>query len=130
MKCWPADRFADVAAELGAPVLLVEGPADAEACRLFLARAPSSPAVARAAGLSVAQLGAVLAACRLFIGNDGGVSHLAAALGVPTVAVFGPTDPGTWSPRGRRVRAVTSGPAGGWPAREAVLEAARGIGAI
>jgi ADP-heptose:LPS heptosyltransferase len=52
-------------------------------------------------------------ACRLatacvFIGNDSGIAHLAAAVGTPAVALFGPTDPRVWAPRGRRVRVVQS----------------------
>lgn len=41
---------------------------------------------------------------RLFIGNDSGITHLAAYIGCPTIALFGPTDPRTWGPIGRRVR--------------------------
>ena len=48
----------------------------------------------------------ILARCRAFVGNDSGVSHLAAALGVPTVALFGPTRPEHWAPRGERVRVL------------------------
>jgi ADP-heptose:LPS heptosyltransferase len=44
--------------------------------------------------------------CRFFIGNDSGISHMAAALGLPTVAIFGPTDPRVWSPRGEKVVVV------------------------
>ena len=45
-------------------------------------------------------------ASQAYVGNDSGVSHLAAALGVPTVAVFGPTDPNVWAPRGPSVHTV------------------------
>lgn len=45
-----------------------------------------------------------LASARLYIGNDSGVTHLAAATGVPVVAIFGPTDPAVWGPRGNNVR--------------------------
>jgi ADP-heptose:LPS heptosyltransferase len=44
--------------------------------------------------------------CRLFVGNDSGISHMAAALGIPTIAIFGPTDPVLWSPRGNKVVVV------------------------
>jgi len=44
-----------------------------------------------------------LAGARLYIGNDSGITHLAAAVGVPVVALFGPTDPAVWAPRGARV---------------------------
>ena len=44
-----------------------------------------------------------------YIGNDSGASHLAAFLGVPTVAIFGPSDPGRWAPAGRSVEIVRPG---------------------
>jgi len=45
-----------------------------------------------------------LARARLFIGNDSGITHLAAAVGTPVLALFGPTDPQVWGPRGCNVR--------------------------
>jgi len=45
-----------------------------------------------------------LAGARLYIGNDSGVTHLAAAVGIPVLALFGPTDPAVWAPRGANVR--------------------------
>ena len=51
-------------------------------------------------------LGCWLAQARLFIGNDSGIAHLAAAVGTPVVALFGPTDPAVWAPRGDDVRVV------------------------
>ncbi len=60
--------------------------------------------VARALPLRV--LGALLSRAGVFVGNDSGVSHLAAATGAPTLALFGPTDPGLWSPLGQRVRVL------------------------
>lgn len=47
-----------------------------------------------------------IAQCRMFIGNDSGITHLAAYIGCPTLALFGPTDPRTWGPIGRRARVV------------------------
>jgi hypothetical protein len=44
---------------------------------------------------------------RLYVGNDSGITHLAAATGVPVLALFGPTDPGIWAPRGENVRIAT-----------------------
>lgn len=122
-KQWPAAGFAWLANELGAPVVLLEGPADAEACRQVAAEMPSPLPLVRAAGLRVAQVAALLEACELYVGNDSGVSHLAAALGVPTVVVVGPTDLAVWAPLGPRVVAV--GPAAGavWPTPASVLEA-------
>ena len=48
-------------------------------------------------------LGAALARAGLFLGNDSGASHLAAASGAPTLALFGPTDSAVWAPLGRTV---------------------------
>ena len=49
-------------------------------------------------------LAALLAGAQLFIGNDSGPGHIAAAGGTPTLSLFGPTDPGIWSPRHPRGR--------------------------
>jgi len=100
-KNWPAVRFAALAERLteGVPFLLVEGPADAEATE------PASrlPSVVHARELPPRLLGAVLAHAGLYVGNDSGVSHLAAAWGAPVLALFGPTDPAQWAPVGPRV---------------------------
>ena len=45
----------------------------------------------------------------MFVGNDSGTTHLAAMLGAPTVALFGPTDPAVWAPTGPRVRVLGGG---------------------
>ena len=64
-----------------------------------------------------------LAAAGLYVGNDSGITHLAAASGCKTVAVFGPTDPKVWAPRGPNVTAVRGNP---WPCLDLVLTAALG----
>jgi heptosyltransferase III len=56
--------------------------------------------------LSLVELSHLLRTSRAFIGNDSGITHLAAYLGCPTVALFGPTVPGTWGPIGRRTRII------------------------
>jgi ADP-heptose:LPS heptosyltransferase len=103
-KNWPADRFAALAERLaaGQPFLLVEGPADGDAA------APVSHLVSalHARDLPPRVLGAVLAHAGLYVGNDSGVSHLAAAWGAPVLALFGPTDPTQWAPIGPRVRVL------------------------
>ena len=53
-----------------------------------------------------------LASARVYIGNDSGISHLAAAVGTPTVALFGPSDPAVWAPRGERVRVIQAASGG------------------
>lgn len=124
-KCWPARRFAELAARLEAPVLVVEGPADSEACRDFSEALPASVPLGRAAGMPLCRLAALLMESRGYIGNDSGVSHLAGALGVPTVAIFGPTDPAVWAPRGPEISVLTAPGDAPWPTVDAVLVAAR-----
>jgi ADP-heptose:LPS heptosyltransferase len=50
------------------------------------------------------ELACWLAKASLFVGNDSGITHLAAAVGTPVLALFGPTDPAVWAPRGRDVK--------------------------
>jgi ADP-heptose:LPS heptosyltransferase len=47
-----------------------------------------------------------LATARVYIGNDSGITHLTAAVGTPVVALFGPTDPRVWAPRGPAVQVI------------------------
>lgn len=105
-KNWAPSGFRALVEQLSAdrPWLLIEGPADEAAA----ASLRSHPRAVRAHGLPARVLGAVLARAGLYVGNDSGVSHLAAAFGAPTLALFGPTDPAVWSPVGRRVTIVRS----------------------
>lgn len=101
-KNWPRERFEALAAALhgiGLRVLSLEGDAEREAG----GGRPAIPGAAQAFGLDLTQVAALLAACRAYVGNDSGISHLAALLGVPATVLFGPTDPAVWAPRGRRV---------------------------
>ena len=56
--------------------------------------------------LGLPEFAGLLNSAHVFIGNDSGPSHLAAAVGTPTVAIFGPTDPRTWGPVGENVRII------------------------
>jgi glycosyl transferase family 9 (putative heptosyltransferase) len=105
-KNWPAERFRQLRDRLrpADPWLLVGGPADAAT----VAELRGARGCVVADGLPVRVLGAVLGGAGLFVGNDSGVSHLAAAFGAPTVALFGPTDAAVWAPDGARVRVVQS----------------------
>ncbi len=119
-KNWPLECFIAVARGLaaqGRSVSWVEGPAEEEL------RLPS--AMTRLPRKSLVELSRCLAATRLFIGNDSGISHLAAAVGCPTVVVFGPTDPRVWAPRGMRVTVAKGDP---WPSVDQVLNAAGLLG--
>jgi ADP-heptose:LPS heptosyltransferase len=65
-------------------------------------------------GLSLVSLAGVLRCVAGYVGNDSGVTHLAAAVGARVVALFGATDPGVWGPRGGNVR-IVRGESGGVP---------------
>ena len=104
-KRWPAKRFVEAGQRLieqGRKSVVVFGGEGEEALAEEVARGIGPQAVA-AAGLSLRPLTALIARCGLFITNDSGPMHLAGALGVPAVAIFGPTHPvlGFW-PLGER----------------------------
>jgi ADP-heptose:LPS heptosyltransferase len=106
LKRWPADRFAEVARRLAGRAglrVLVLGLADE--IEEFRARLGSVPGVESAAG-DLGLAGALLARTAACVANDSGLMHLAVAAGVPTVAVFGPTNPAVWGPGGPGHRVV------------------------
>lgn len=84
--------------------VVIEGPADQNAVGRMLEVSRRRPLVLR--DLDLTTLAGVLVQARVFLGHDSGVTHLAALLGVHTVAVFGPTDPGRWAPIGAHVTIV------------------------
>jgi ADP-heptose:LPS heptosyltransferase len=113
-KNWPADRFGAVAAALqaarGVRTLVLGGP-DEVALGDAVAGAGAGAAINLAGRTSLGQSAALVAESALYIGNDSGLLHVAAACGVSTVGLFGPTRPGRWAPRGPRhvaLRAVES----------------------
>ena len=91
-KNWPLERYRELAERLGVPVRWCAGPEEQleNAVRIN----------------NLYELACWLKAARLYIGNDSGITHLAAAAGAPVVAIFGPSDPAVWGPRGQRVRVV------------------------
>ncbi len=101
-KRWPAERFGQVAAELakdGLCSLVNYGPGEEE---LAVAVEAASEGAARRISCSVSELIALTRRARLFIGGDTGPMHMAAALKIPVVAIFGPTDPARNGPFGTR----------------------------
>ena len=110
-KRWPATRFAALgdrlARRLGAPVLLTAGPGEREQAEAVGAALQSTARIADTP--DVQTLINVLAGARLVVAGDTGPAHLAAALGVPTVTLFGPKDPELLAPVGPRATAVTAG---------------------
>lgn len=106
LKRWPAARFADVADELAAEghrILLFSSPHDDAAERVRAAmRADAAVAPPRHLGLTAA----LLARCRALVANDTGIMHLGAAVGTPTIGVFGPSDPFAYRPHAAHSAAV------------------------
>ncbi len=104
-KAWPPDRFAALVKKLateGRWILLIEGPADRAAVTAILKGLEGTHALV-VRGLEVRRVATLISISSLFIGNDAGCTHMAAAVGVPTIALFGPTDPRCWAPLGPHV---------------------------
>jgi ADP-heptose:LPS heptosyltransferase len=91
-KNWPMERFRNLASVLGMPVEWCAGPEEGLEGAIRIG--------------DLFELACWLRTARIYIGNDSGITHLAAAAGAPVVAIFGPTDPAVWAPRGDRVRVV------------------------
>jgi ADP-heptose:LPS heptosyltransferase len=109
-KNWPLGRWSELLRELMPSfdeILLISGEADTG---IFEAVRPLIPAtkLRLCANRSLWDLVSELSQATLFIGHDSGVTHVAAATGVPTVALFGPTDPTIWAPNGDHVVVITS----------------------
>lgn len=108
-KNWPAGSFQIVAdwwrERSGGAVVTVLGPVEEE--RSDFASLCRDSVVARQ--LDLGQLAALLARSTVYLGNDSGVTHLAATLGVRTVALYGPTDLLRWAPRGEKVTVMSHG---------------------
>ena len=99
-KMWLPDRFGELAAmicsKLGARVVLTAGPKDKETIARVMAVAGSSALALPV--LTLRQLAAVIAQCSVFVSNDAGPMHIAPAVGVPTIGLFGPGEEEIWFP--------------------------------
>ena len=113
-KIWPAERFAELALRLTAPgaplagagILVTGGPDERPAAEAVLAALAERRPI-DGMGLSLPTAYAAFTRCALFVGNDSGLMHLAAATGRPTVGLFGPTDDrhyAPWGPEGLALR--------------------------
>jgi heptosyltransferase III len=87
-KTWPADRFLEIATSLNLDPIFLAGPTDD--------LTPFKKFETSRESLRVTK--SLIAGASLFIGNDSGPAHIAAAFGIPVVVLFGPSDPITWSP--------------------------------
>jgi lipopolysaccharide heptosyltransferase II len=130
-KQYPLERYEVVARKLvraGTAVVVIVGPGEeALATRL----AGSSGALVAPTAWPLGETAALLAACDAAVGNDSGLTHLAAVVGCPTVALFGPTEPGRTAPVGPAVILRTLSPAGaGGPRSLDTLSPADIVGAV
>lgn len=110
-KCVAPETLAAIVIALqisGATPVILEGPADRERVERLLQLCVNPPIVLK--GLDVLTVAGVLAQARLFVGQDSGVTHMAGLMGVRTVALFGPTNPARWAPRGAHVTVVQGAP--------------------
>ena len=110
-KCWPKEKFVELIKwakrSLGATILLVSGPADKNIAKaIWPLISDCNPFLAD--DLPITTLAALLEKCTLYVGNDSGITHLAALVGIPTLALFGPTDPRIWGPRHEKVKCLSS----------------------
>jgi ADP-heptose:LPS heptosyltransferase len=107
-KCWPLDRFIELAGRLrgrGAGVVFTLGPAELERWPIAdLDRLRGQFVTLEDQPLTV--LAGALSSAACYVGNDSGVTHLAAAAGAATVALFGPTDPRHFRPVGENVAVI------------------------
>ena len=107
-KNWPKEDFLEVAdgafRRWRLPSTVLIGPAE-QGQRAFWSEA-GGPSLSVKEGLPILEVARMLRRAALYVGNDSGITHLAAAVGVPVVALFGPTDPVRWAPRGGRVEVL------------------------
>ena len=129
-KVWPADRFAELFRRIrqalpdALPVVLA-GPGEQEHAMAQGLLDRLDEAVDLRGQLSLAEVAACLQRCRLYVGNDSGLMHLAAATGIPTLGLFGPSRPSEYAPIGRRAAFVVApGPDGEAPIAGLSVEAA------
>lgn len=107
-KCWPAERYAALAKNLadhGVSTLVNAGPGELQLAQKVCA---GMGKFARVVECSLLELIALTRRAAIFVGGDTGPLHLASALGVPVVAIFGPTDPARNGPYGGRFIALRS----------------------
>lgn len=107
-KRWPEENYAEIAdtlvRERAAKILILRGPEETELAQ-NIQKAMQAESIAYAPQ-SIRELGALIRCCNLVVCNDSGPMHIAAALDVPTVAVFGPTDHVVWKPHSKNAAVV------------------------
>lgn len=109
IKRWPMGRYVELTGLLtrgGHVVLVLLGSAESNMLADWQRVANRARSFHLLTDLELPVVAGLLTRCAAYIGNDSGVSHLSAALGVPTIAIFGPTNPVRWSPIGPNVRVL------------------------
>jgi lipopolysaccharide heptosyltransferase II len=108
-KAWPPERFAELADQLtsqyGCQVLIGGSNQDIDLAQQIRQMAKSSPIV-MAGRTTIKQFAAIAKKSGLFVGSDSGAMHIASAVGTPVVALFGPSNPREWGPRGGPVEVL------------------------
>ncbi len=98
-KRWPVQNYIELIQRLqcerSSRVILVGGPGDREVTNSVI---QASPNCIDATDLSFGDMASIFRRCNLFIGNDSAPHHIATSMGVPSIGVFGPTDPHQWAP--------------------------------
>ena len=110
-KTWPLERFAllsDRLAEKNLSVVLVGHVQDQEVSEKMQA-CTNAPVISLVGKTNLLELAALMKYSDLFVGNDTGVMHIAAATGCPVLGLFGPTDPRVWGPRGETTKVLYKG---------------------
>lgn len=86
-------------------IVLLQGPADTHVVRLLRSQLEMVPLIT-VKNWNLGKVSALMSQASLYLGNDSGITHLAAACTTPTIALFGPTDPQIWGPQGPRVKII------------------------
>lgn len=109
-KCWPSEHFAELAdrlvAELNAQIVLIGGAAELDYTEQVIWRMKANGAVNLAGKTNLAELIGLLSVCDLLVSNDTGPAHIAAALGTPTLTIFGPTNEFETAPVGTHAELI------------------------
>jgi lipopolysaccharide heptosyltransferase II len=111
-KAWPPERFAELADQLtsqyGCQVLIGGSRLDIDVAQQIRQMTKSSPLL-MAGRTTIKQFAAIVKKSALFIGSDSGAMHIASAVGTPVVALYGPSNPREWGPRGGSVEVLYKG---------------------
>lgn len=111
-KCWPVTHFSEIIRALwlqSIPVLLLAGAADTERLSTLVqlvGNPLTSTLLKIVVNAPLVEVAEHLRHCKGYLGNDFGITHLAAMLGIPTVALFGPSSPTLWRPLGPHVQVL------------------------